>query len=478
MSSISSLGVGSNLDLSSLLDRLAAAESQPLVALQKQQTSYTAKLSAYGTLRGALGTFQATARKLADVNVFQSFQATSSAADVVGALGSTSAVPGSYLIEVSQVASAQSLAALGVADAKAVIGQGTLTFDFGRISGGSLNAVSGQYSGAAFTADATRSAQTLVIDASCDSLEGLRDAINAKTALGVSASIVNDGGTSPYRLVLASRQTGETSSLRIGVAGDASLAALMANDPAGAQTLQQTRAAANAVLKVNGIAVTSASNTVADAVQGVSLSLLKAGSSTVSVARDTASIAAAATAFVSAYNNLLGTATVLTRYDAKTNSSAPLVGDNTLRAMQNKIRVALNTPQAGNLQFLSRIGVGFQKDGTLSLDSAVLTQALTQDAGAVSELLAGTAPGQGCATRLTALVEGFIASEGLLANATSGVNSTLKSLEGRYAATELSVQAKVARYRAQFTQLDLVVSRMNSTTSYLTQQFDNMNSSK
>ncbi len=480
MSLISSLGVGSNLDLNGLLDRLAAAESQPLVALQKQQTSYTAKLSAYGTLRGALSTFQSATAKLSGSALFQTFEARSSAADVLAVSTTTNAVAGSYTVDVSQLATAQSLAAHGVPDAKAAIGLGTLTFDWGAVSGGTLNPTTGHYSGASYTPDAARS-QTLVVDASCNSLEGLRDAINARTELGVSASLVNDGSASPYRLVLTSRQTGEASSLRLGVTGDASLSALLAHDPQGldtAQALQQTTAAGNAQLKVQGIAVSSASNTVADAVQGVSLTLAKTGSATVAVTRDAAGVQTAVTAFVNAYNNLLGTATVLTRYDTKKQSAAALVGDTTLRAVQNKIRVALNSPLPGNLQLISRLGVSFQKDGTLSLDTATLTKALAQDPAGVSELLAGSTPGQGLAGQLGALVESFTGSQGLLAAATNGVNSTLKSLDARYAATEQGVQTKVSRFRAQFTQLDGVMARMNSTTSYLSQQFAAMNGQK
>jgi flagellar hook-associated protein 2 len=477
MSSVSSLGVGSNLDLSGLLDKLAASESAPLVALKKQQTSYTAKLSAYGTLQGALSNFQAAATKLSGASLFQGATAASSAADVLTGSASATGAPGSYTVEVTKLAQAQSLAALGVVDSKAPVGAGRVTIYFGTLAAG------------VFTDDPTRAAQSaaqsIVIDSTNNSLEGLRDAINAKAEIGVTASIVNDGGASPNRLVLSSTQTGAASSMRIAVT-DTVPAVLPADltklqgllNHNGVTGLQQTSAASNAALTVNGIAITSATNTVKEAVQGVTMTLAKTGLSTLTVSRDTASVESAVGAFVTAYNSLQSTATQLTRYDVAKKSGAALVGDSTLRSIQTSIRSALNTPQGGALKVLSSVGVSFQKDGTIAFDAAKLKTAFASDREAVVELFAGTGGNTGIGTQVAALVETFTGSTGKLSNATAGVNATLKALDTRYAATEVSVEAKVARYRAQFTQLDLLMSRMNSTASYLTQQFDGMSSSK
>jgi flagellar hook-associated protein 2 len=477
MAVISSLGVGSNLDLSGLLDKLAAAESAPLVALQKQQTSYTAKLSAYGTLKNALSNFQAAATKLADATLFQGVKVASSAADVLTAAGAATGASGNYSVEVTKLAQAQSLAAAGVVDSKAAVGAGRVTIYFGTLSGG------------VFTDDPARAAQSaaqsIVIDSTNNSLEGLRDAINAKAEIGVTASIVNDGGASPNRLVLSSTQTGAASSMRIAVTD--TVPAVAAADLTklqgllnhnGVTGLQQTSAASNAALTVNGIAITSATNTVKEAVQGVTMTLAKTGLSTLTVSRDTASVESAVGAFVTAYNSLQSTATQLTRYDVAKKSGAALVGDSTLRSIQTSIRSVLNTPQAGDLKVLSSVGVSFQKDGTIAFDASKLKTAFTSDREAVVELFAGTGGNTGIGTQVAALVETFTGTTGKISNATAGVNATLKALDTRYAATEVSVEAKVARYRAQFTQLDMMMARMNSTASYLTQQFDGMSSSK
>jgi len=477
VSTISSLGVGSNLDLSGLLDKLKASESQPLVAIKKQQASYNAKLTAYGTLQGALSTFQAAAKKLADASLFQGVKAASSAADLLSATASATGAPGSYSVNVTTLATAQSLATGGMAKATDPVGAGKVTIYFGTLAAG------------VFTDDSTRTAnaeaQSFVLESPA-TLEGLRDAINKNSAIGVTASIVNNGGSSPYQLVLNSTATGAASSMRIAVTDAPAPAKPTPSDltklqgllgHSGVVGLTQTVAAGNAALTVNGITITSASNTVSEAVQGVTMTLAKTGLSSLTVSRDSASVESAVTAFVGAYNSLLGTAAYLNKYDTATKTGSALVGDPTLRNIQTSIRSALNTPQAGELQTLSKIGVTFEKDGSLKFDATKLTSALASNPAAVKALFVGTGDNTGYGTQLSALVEGFIGTSGKLSSATEGVKATLKTLDTRYAASEVSMEAKVARYRTQFTQLDVMMSKMNATTSYLTAQFDAMNAS-
>lgn len=480
MSLVSSLGVGSNLDLAGLLDKLAASESQPLVALQKQQVSYTAKLSAYGTLQGVLSNFQAAATSLSKTTLFQGSTASSSAVDVLTASADSTAVAGTYAVNVTQLAQAQSLVSSGVASTTAAIGAGaasTVTIAFGAIAG-TLNPTTGTYAaGATFTADAARTPVSLTIDSTNNTLAGIRDAVNKTTGIGVTASIVNDGITN--RLVLTSTSTGQKSSMSISVSGDATVGSLLANDPTAAQNLRQTVTATDAALTVNGIAVTSATNTVVSSVQGVTMTLAKTGLSSLTVSRDTASVESAVGAFVNAYNSLQSTAAQLTKYDVANKTGSALVGDSTLRSIQTGIRAALNTPQAGALKVLSSVGVSFQKDGTLAFDATKLRSAFASNRADVVELFAGTTGGStGYGTQVAALVGTYTVTGGKLSNATAGVSTTLKSLDTRYAATQVSVDAKVARYRAQFNQLDMLMSKMNSTTSYLTQQFAAMTPSK
>lgn len=480
MATISSLGVGSNLDLATLLTQLQTAESQPLVALDAKAKSYTSKLSAYGTLQSALGVLQTAAKKLGDPALFQTVTGTPTVSGILAASSTDASAAGNYSITVSQLAQAQSAITAGQASTTTAIGNGKITIDFGTISGGTLDAATGKYSGAAFAPDASRAAKSITIDPTNNTLGGIRDAINAADA-GVTASIVNDGSGTPNRLVLVSTQTGETSSMRISVDGDPALQSLLNNDPAGTQNLQQTIAAQNAKLSVNGIAITSASNTVKEAIQGTTLTLVQTGTTGLSMKANTASVKTAINDFVKAYNSLQSTASSLTAYDADTKTGAALMGDSTLRNLQTRIRQALTTPQAGganDFKVLTEIGVGFQKDGTLAVDTTKLDKALDTNLEGVSKLFASaTGSTAGYGKQLDALVDDLTKTGGSLKVATDGVTSTIKELDDQYNAMQTRVNDTVDRYRKQFNQLDVLINSMKSTMTYLTQQFDAMNAS-
>ncbi len=502
MATISSLGIGANLDLGGLLDSIKAGEQAPLVALQKQQTSFTAKLSAYGQLNSALSALQTAAQALAKPDLFTGVKATSSATDVLSATAAAGAFGGTYAINVTQLSQAQSLATAGVASTTTAIGLGaktTVTIDFGTLSGGTLGA-DGKYTGASFAPDATRST-SITIDASNNTLAGIRDAINGNADMGVTASIVNDGSASPNRLVLTSKESGETSSMRITVTGqpaveasegppevlaadatepDAAIAALLTNNPAGlpATQLQQTVAAQNTKLTVNGVAITSANNSVKDAVQGVTMTVAKLGTSTLTVNNDTGSVNSAITAFVNAYNGLQSAAAKLSSFDASKNAAGVLLGDSVLRNIQVGIRSALTSAQGDDgsgLTMLSNIGVSFQKDGTLSIDSTKLTSALNDKLSGVASLFAGNAGVGGYGNQLAKLITTYTETNGTLSSATKGINTRLDTLTDRYEKTQERIEATVSRYKAQFSQLDLMISRMNATSTYLTQQFEILN---
>lgn len=472
---IASLGVGSNLDLNSLLDKLTTAERQPLVMLQQQQVSYTAKLSAYGSLQGLLATFQAAADKLAAPAFFSTLKATSSAADVLSATADNTAVAGTYSVNVTQLAKAHSLVSAGVASTTAAIGSGaatTVTIDFGAIAG-TLNATTGTYNpGATFTPDAARAPVSLTLNATNNTLSGIRDAINKTAGIGVMASIVNDGTTN--RLVLTSTATGQKSSMRISVTGDATVQSLLANNPAGTQNLKETATAADSAITVNGIAVTGATNTIPSSIQGVTLNLSKIGASTVTVASDPAGVGTAVNDFVKAYNSLKSKLGELTKYDTVKKVGAALVGDSVTRTIETRIRAVLFKAQPGGVtdpKTLSDIGVSFQKDGTLAVDSTKLNAAVASNSAGVAKLFSNTNGTAGVGVEISGVVNGFNAAGGTLKVATDGVSTTLARLSRSYDGMQLRIDATIARYRAQFTQLDTLMSRMSSTAAYLTQQF-------
>ncbi|VTU26906.1 Flagellar cap protein [Variovorax sp. PBS-H4] len=475
---VSSIGVGSGLDLATLLSKLETAESQPLAAIQARATSYTTKLSAYSQVQSALNVLKTAGDKLADPEFFKTVKAANSDSDVLSVTTGDTAVAGSYAIDVTQLAQSQSLVSTGQASAKTAIGSGTITINFGAIHGGSLDAATGQYTGATFDADPKRTPAQITVGTGTNTLEGIRDAINKANA-GVSASVVNDGSGTPNRLVLVSTQSGEASTMQISVAGDAALKNLLAYDPAGTQTMKQTTVGQNAKLNINGIDIVSAGNTVQEGIQGTTLTLAKIGASSLKLTSDTAAVSTAITAFVNAYNGLQSTAAKLTAYDADAKKGAALMGDQTLRTLLTRVRQTLTGAQAGgpdDMKVLSEIGVSFQKDGTLAVDSAKLSGALSKNLSGVAGLFSsGTGSTAGYGKQLSALVTEMTSSDGALTTATNGVNTTLEDLSDQYNAVQARVDSTVERYRAQFTQLDVLVNSLNNTMNYLTQQFDAMN---
>lgn len=429
MATVSSLGIGSGLDLNGILTKLMQAESQPLFALDKKEAAFQAKLSAYGSLKGTVSSFQSAVAALNTQSKFQAYSATSSDSTVLSATTSSTSTPGSYAITVGQLAQAQTLLTSAKTSTTAAIAAAststTLTFQFGTISSGTLT--NGVYSGSTFTQDATQASGTITITDANNSLQGIRDSINAAN-IGVTASIVNNGNaTTPYNLVLTSKNTGLASSMKITVGGDAdaSVTSLLAYNPAATQNLTQSTVAQNATLTVNGVSVSSASNAVTGAVTGTTLNLITTGSSNLSVARDTAAVTASVQALVSAYNNTTSTLKVFTSYDATTKKAGILLGDIATQSVQSRIRSTITSALSGlgssSLTTLSQIGVSFQKDGTLTIDNTKLQAALTNSFNDMSRLF--TAIGKP-SDNLVSYISSTAASTTALPNQGATVGST------------------------------------------------------
>lgn len=378
---IQSTGIGSNLDVNGLISKLMQVESQPLTTLAKKEASFQAKLTAYGTLSGALSAFQGSLSSLNSLSSFQNLTATAGDSTIVSATTTSSATAGSYNVNITKLAQAQTISSAGQAATNTTIGTGassTISIQFGTISGGSLS--NGVYTGATFTQDANQALASITIDSTNNTLQGIRDAINAANK-GVSASIVGDGNASnPYHLVLSSTSTGATSSLKISVTGDASLQSLLNYDPAGTQNFTEATTAQSANLTVNGISITSASNSVTGVIQGATLNLAKVGSTTLSLSNNTSGVQSSVNSFVKAYNDLQNTLKTLTGYDASAKKGSILQGDASAIGIQNQLRSLLNTAVTGlggGLTTLSTIGISLQKDGTMVVDSSKLSTALS-----------------------------------------------------------------------------------------------------
>ncbi|MCX2802158.1 flagellar filament capping protein FliD [Microbulbifer thermotolerans] len=447
MATISSLGIGSGLDLNGLLDDLESAERQQLTPIVAQQQSYQAKISAFGQLESALDSLRQAALELSEADGFTDVKSSLSGEALSATVGDE-AVVGSYEIEVTQRARNYSIATEGVADKEALLGAGTIQFTFASDSGPSGGAAE------------------VEVTAEDSSLEGIRDAINAAD-IGVVASIINDGSDQPYRLVLSSAETGtEAAIASVAFSGD--LQSSLNTD--GTTEVE----AQDAKLKVNGIDITSQSNRVEDAIQGITLDLEDTGSVSLEITRDTAAIEGKISGFVSAYNNLQDTISSLTSYDQETGSAGVLIGNVTVQSVESRLRNTLTDvlTSSGTFNSLSDLGITLEVDGTLTLDEEALGDLVAEQLSDLTQFFAGVADEDGLADRLDTVLGAMLDEDGTLDSATSGLESSIERLQERYEDTEARIDSTIERYRTQFTQLDLLITQMNTTSTYLTQQFE------
>jgi len=470
MATISNLGVGMP-GLSDLYDKLQAAEETKLTAIATQKTKYDAQITGYGKLQSALTNLQTAAAKLAKTDTWNSTSVTSTNT-AFAATTSTNANVGEFTINVNKSAKGQVLTtAPGTIESN--------TKQLGETTGANRTITITQ-------AGADSKPLTVTLADGDTSLNGIAKAINAANG-NVTASIVKaDDGD--YRLMLSSKTTGTDSDMTVTVTGDDTLNAVI-----GSAALNEQVKSQNAVVNVNGIEIIRQSNTVTDALPGVTLTL-KAPSTadeTLSVTRSTDDNKKAVTDWVTAYNALQSTITSLTKYEppatgatAQNSSNGVLMGDSTIRGVQSDLRALLTNVQTGSDGIMAQVGITQDPlegaDGTfgnLKIDDKKLTQALTDNPAGVQAYFVGDGKTTGFATqmnsKLTDMLSTSVGKEGVIQNAKDGINATLKTIGKRYDAMELSIEATMARYKKQFSDLDSLVTKFNGTASYLTSQFSN-----
>jgi flagellar hook-associated protein 2 len=468
MASISSLGL-SGLPLSDLLADLRKVEEAPLQLLADRKTSFETKISGYGIIKSSLSSLQGSIKTLGETATFSALRSTSSNTASLTASISTDggAVAGSYSIEVKNLASTQSLASAGQNSRTEAFSSSDITLTF--------------------TIDGK--AKNVVVAAADTSLEGIRAAIN-KAGVGVSATLLNNGGdTNAHQLVFSTTQTGTDASItKIGVTGSTpvadgkDLAEVLAYEkdvegpvdsdekPLG---VVQTNEAKDADLTLNGIRIVSGSNTVKDAVEGLTLNLLaptEAGKPlSLKVEENPAVATSAIKAFVTAYNSLNSVIGQLTGYNAEDNVGSALTGDRIPRTVQTQLRSALGSLTGeGGIQMLSQLGITTNIDtGALEIDDAKLTKALADDKGDVSAFFTGD---KGFAKKLNTTIDDMLSSDGLIANATEGMKKSVDTVIKQAESMSSRIEDTMARYQSQFVALEVMMSQMNSTSSYLTTQ--------
>ncbi|MFZ5655923.1 MAG: flagellar filament capping protein FliD [Pseudomonadota bacterium] len=435
-------GVGSGLDVAGLVQQLVSAERGPADArLDRSDRRLKAEISALGTLRSAFSSLKSAAGTLASRESALARKATVPEGSGFTAAASTSAALGRYQVEVRALAAAHKLTSAAYASADTAVGTGRLSIS----SGGTTLEVD--------------------IDPAANSLGAIRDAINAKAAgKGVSASIIRaDDG---QHLVLTAMETGTSNAIRIVASGgDGGLAAL-AYDPPAASTMQ-SRNATDALVRIDGMDRTSASNTITDALAGVTLTLTREEPGTVrelSISTDTGAQKNAARNFVNAFNAAVAAIATNTAYNTSTGVAAALNGDAMARGISRDMRELVSS----NVSDLKAAGIAINKDGTLKLDEAGFDNAIPKDPQLAARLF-GTESAS-LAKRVETMFDTVLASDGALTARSEGLDRRTRTLTKERADLDLRMKAVETRYRAQFTALDTLMTRLNSSMAFLQQQ--------
>jgi len=449
---ITTSGIGSGIDIESLVTQLIAAEGQPASnRINKKEATWTADLSAYGSLKSALSSFQSAVKSLNDPADFLGRTSTSSNTEVFSATADETAVPGIYDIEVIQLAESAKSRSGNFTSADEVMGTGSLNISLG---------------------DKTFN---ISVDNSNNTLAGLRDAINAASDNpGLTASIINvDGGS---RLVLTSDKLGSANTINIAVSDDDGSPV----DNAGlsrlaTENLTTVQAAQDAIINVDNQPVTRDSNSFSDVISGVKFTLDSALPGTVeslAIGLDKGALIKNVNSFVKAYNSLADTMANLSSFNADTGAAGTLLGDSALRGVQSQIRQTLTSSISGlGFDSLVAIGITTNDQGHLEVDAGKLDEVMTADYTAVSQLFSSE---NGLAKSLDSVLERYISSDGILTARQDGLQSNIDSLDGDREQLNRRLASLDARYRAQFSAMDILVAQLQSLGDYMTQQLSSL----
>ncbi|EIL92229.1 flagellar hook-associated protein 2 [Rhodanobacter fulvus Jip2] len=447
---LTSMGVGSGLPVADLVKQLVEAKKAPQqTQITDQAKNANTQLSGLGQVSAALSALQSAMASISDGSAFSAHSVNSSDTDILSATATGTAVGGSYKIEVTQLASALKASSGAFEKNSTAVGTGTLSITVG---------------------DKT---MDLSIDSEHSSLESIRDAINKSIDNpGVNATIVN--GTDGAHLVLSGERTGVENGFKItSSGGDGGLAALNYDASASeGNGLSVINPASDAQFTIDGLPAHSAGNSTSTAIDGLTLNLTAEGSSTVTVANDTSKATSALTNLVNTYNSFVGIYQNLTKYDTVSETAGAMIGDATLNGINSTLaRIMGGSANGGSI---SSIGISLQVDGKLAIDSDKLKEALSDGGKKVNDIFNRD---NGFSAQLGEQLKTLVGDHGVLAGRTDSISQQLKDLDARQKSLDMRMDSLTARYQAQFTALDTLMSKLNSTSTYLTQQFDALTNS-
>ncbi|WP_338847967.1 flagellar filament capping protein FliD [Massilia sp. W12] len=387
------------------ISRTLAAQSAQAPKLNAALNQDRAKLSGLGQLQSALSGLQDVLQGVRGEGL--STSAVSGNSKVLNALGSAKATAGTYAVQVRQLAQGQVLQSKTVKDADLALAADVPTqirFELGSSTNGVFKA--------------GKENKSITINPTGSSLSSIVQSINDAN-FGVKASVVKVGAS--FALSLAS-PSGSKNELKISVTGDSNLQKLLAYDPNGAKALTETVQAQDAKLSVNGKEFTSSSNTVSDAVQGVSLKLVAKGQTDVVVSRDNQQVIKNVNNLVSSFNSLNAKVRSLQQNELKNERAPGLVQDQLLRVL----KTASVTGSDGFSLTLDKIGISVQKNGDLQVDQEKLKNAVNADPAAVAQLF--TSSNSGLAESLDGQIKALTGNGGSISRDLSNISKNISSL--------------------------------------------------
>ncbi len=439
---LSTPGIGSGLDISGIIDQLMTLERRPLVALGTDQVELEAQLSGFGKLKSTISLFRSAVSDLSSTDKFEYYKAISSDDEVLTANADSNAAKGVFSIDVQRLAENHRQAATTVFADPATTTIGT----------------------AGDTMTLTVGTDAFTVEIGDKTLAGVRDAINAASDnTGVTASILQDD--TGYHLTLSADDTGSDNLITVSYS---------AADPFAMQDLNQDRDGSgtftasdlDAVLTLeNTFTVTRTTNTVSDAIEGVTLNLEKAGITTVEIDRDDDKIRGSVQQFIGVYNEVVNIIDELRGNVLSEERSS-------LASLESQFRNLLNTEAGTSSKFsyLFELGVSTRLNGTLELDSSVFDSALDADPQGVASLFADA--DSGLATRFDAFASSLIDAGGLFDSREQSLNAQIRRIESDRARVEFRLIQREQSLVQQFSALDSLIANLNTTSSFLGQQLD------
>lgn len=460
---ISSPGLASGIDIQGIVSKLVALERAPLAPLQQKAASFQSKLSIYGTIKSMVSGLGDAASKLSEAASWTNVKGTSSTPDSVGITVAAGTSATSMAIEVQSLAKAQSVASSAVPIGTAM-------------GGGSLSIQIGNWSGGTFAAG-TAAAVDVTIDAA-DTLSDIATKINAAGA-GVSATVLRDA--SGERLLMRSSNTGEAQGFRIqatdddGNPNDASGLSRLAFDPGTASGMTLSQAGENAQATVNNVPISSASNTVKDALPGITLTLSKitTGPVEVAVSVDKDAMRKNIQSFVDTYNSINNLLATTTKYDPDTKVAGSLQGDSTAVGLQNALRGMMRSVTASEpYSRLLDVGIEMKTGGVMSINTTKLDAALENPEGlqALFTNTSSLATERGFGLKVKAFADGLLAVNGLVSSRTEALKGYVsRNTKEMDKVSDRAARSEV-RLLAQYNAMDAAVGQLNGLNAFVSQQ--------